>query len=76
MAFISSSNDQLSIRSEGGSKCCLFESGKVLVNLMCDWIVDLDFGGTGNSEKVRLNWHHIDIIDGSKLFDGYWKLKS
>ena len=46
MTFISASNKKFAIRSERGSKSCLLEPSQVLVNLMCDWIIDLDFCGT------------------------------
>jgi hypothetical protein len=44
------------------------------VNLMCDWIVYLNFGSTRNSDEIGLYWHNIDVVNGSEFFDSNGKL--
>lgn len=75
MSFITAGNQKLSIRSKWCTISCLFESGEMLVHLVGDWVVDLDFGRAGHGKKIRLNRHNIDVVDGPKFFDGDWELQ-
>ena len=74
VSFITSSNNKFTIWSYRSTISCLFESCKMPVNLMCDWIVYLNFGSTRNSDEVWFYWHNIDVVNRSKFFDSNGKL--